>query len=151
MPARNRLVLVLALVPLCAFTCVPTPLMRVSVVDEHRELNRSSLSTAAYDQASELAASLAARFQLDVEETCAFGRYRPIAPDRCLSFRRFGEEGIYIEVAYEAKREVTTISLVKEARVFGKYTTAEVRDAFRSQLVLPILAKFGEERVHVRE
>jgi hypothetical protein len=56
-----------------------------------------------------------------------------------------------LEVLYNAERQVTTLYVVKEGRVCGAYTKAQVHDQFNRQIVSALITEFGKERVNVQQ
>ncbi|MCE9640017.1 MAG: hypothetical protein K8S22_07705 [Betaproteobacteria bacterium] len=103
-----------------------------------------------FDTAVFRASSFAKVFSLIRDDICMFHGQAPGAPDRCSSFGNFGDEGIRLDVHYSSESQVTAVVLVKEARVFGKYSKGEVQEAFERLVASPLTAEFGS-RVRVQQ
>jgi hypothetical protein len=148
---RIRLLLLLAVVPLTAFQCVPSTLVRVSVDDPPaRALAKVTGAPEAYERAVALAKSFAGYYSLaPYSDRCVFGHLASGEGGMCSGFSRFSEDGILLEVLYSPENQTTMIFVVKEARVFGKYTKADVHEEFHRQIVSPLTAQLGRERVSV--
>ena len=150
---RVRLLLILAVIPLTAFQCVPSPLVRVSIDDPPaKAIATVSGVPEAYERAVVLGRSFAHRFALtSYSDRCTFGHYALGPGGKCSGFARFKEEGILLEILYSPESRATMIFVVKEARVFAEHTKARVYDEFNEQIVSPLVIQFGREHVNVQQ
>jgi hypothetical protein len=67
----------------------------------------------------------------------------------CAFFSNNQHEGIMVEVFYEPLPKTFRIVLVKDAKVFGRFSTREVEDAFNQQVVERLRLQYGEKSVRI--
>ena len=56
-----------------------------------------------------------------------------------------------LEILYSPESRATMIFIVKEARVFGEYTKAQVFDEFNRRIVSPLVMELGKQHVNVQQ
>jgi len=142
---RWRALIALAVLPLTAFFCVPSPLIQVSAMPDSIA-GKLNVSDAVFERAKSLSAPFAATF--DLKSDRCYGWYEA-RDDECFSYRNFADEGIILTVAKRRKEHDAVLVLVKEARLFGKFSKGQVRDQFHQLIVAPLVREFGAHAIQV--
>ena len=150
---RWRTFILLCLVPLMAFQCVPSPLIRASVTpnDPASEVaSRIALDEQAHGRAGELAKSFASHFDLTLG-SCPLGWQGILWEDECTAYSRMRDEGIMLLISHSPKRRRSSVVLIKEARFFGTFTKHEAEEQLRRLVLAPLVNEFGEQNVKIEQ
>ncbi len=136
---------------LAGFSCAHTPLVRIKVA-ESRDVAMLTETSDRFNYAYRLLASLAADLNL-APTKCDWALFpnRGEALGSCVAFERFGDEGIKLGALRNTTNDTIDLILVKERRVFGRRSRADIEDKFRRMVVDLLLQAYGSEAIHVSE
>lgn len=122
--------------------------MKVNIAESRTSVMHSEASER-FDHAEALLGELAKDLNLAMASCdLSFPGYGK-TPDPCVQFERSREEGIRVAVFCNSIKDTIDLVLVKERRVFGQYSRAEVEAKFLSKVVEPLQRTYGAEAVHV--
>lgn len=151
---KLRLTLVLIAVPLAAFSCAPSPNFNLTVRPDTASPEPGAVLIAVdksqYEKIEAAVQEFASKFSANKSAECSPSWWwnRP-AEGPCAFFSNNQHEGIMIEVFYDSSRGAFRIVLVKEVRVFGRFSTHEIEEAFNQLIVERLRAQYGEKSVQV--
>ena len=151
---KLRLILVLFAAPLVGFTCAPSPNLNLTVRPDTAAPKTGvaliAVDKSQYVKIESVVQEFASKFSANKSTKCSpswWWNRREESP--CAFFSNNQHEGIMIEVFYDSLHGEFRIVLVKDVRVFGRFSTHEVEEAFNQLIVERFRLQYGEKSVQV--